>query len=1417
MNVNQITDKIKEIAMSLETVNSVFDGNAYDNWNSAEIKYGSFNVGLQNVSNEGNLCTYTFVLYYGDRLLQDKSNVNSIYTDGVNSIQSVINVLNYMNFDISEQIVYTPFQQQFMDYLAGVYTTVNIVTSSSLGFCNMDEYNIEEIIEIVKNGVYDVSEYTTAVVNVIPRWGTIEGDIEEQTDLIELIDGKVNPLETRIETVEGDLSDLEEFTCGTIEPTTTNFVEGTSYTIHEALQRTANLFEGHQGEIDDINDLIPNQATEQNQLADKDFVNSTVATNAANFRGNWTNWTSVPTDVNIYPQDYVGNKTPTNNDYMVVQDASDYVNPSSFVHQLTVVNLDATKHFTIGVTNEYGEYNEYYYNNGFNGIWKSISTEYSLRYTPGAPGTWSIKTNKPEDTYIIKDGVAYSNANNGILLVRTNYSTTPVIIGIPSQAGQYQGSWRFIYVGTWATNGKLGWNPQYRIGSSFTAAQQAAIDSTITSTKVATYDGYGTSITSLQTDKLDKNYTANKIYGTDSLGSQTVYELGNGLAFENGKLVNTGTGLLIEDVTYSELVDLRDNEELVAGQQYRITDYTTESVDVNTRTARHEFDIIVTAVSSNMLSEDARAFYNSDRDDYFEYSDLNAWEIKYCLDNDDYRFNWADTDNGKGVIYYMKDEFGNEANYDFKNIMFKRYQRKYYSDSNSSLENSNLTTLDSDWNDVVGYKFVFGANNYPTDIQDLLKRYMREFLDSEGYQDFFPTSDYDNGANFDWGLMYSNQSIEFAHIYVKSNNRTYYANLVAQASTRYEFVYTFTTTEGNSLYDFSDIYDATVKGGDRDSAATVSYNNKLPIMCDSDGCYTLRNTVFISLYGDSVYNNIFNSNGASNTFGENTYNNVFNNEVNNSIFGYDLTENTFNFSVNNCQFSYDFIGNIVNNRLVNSSFSSDCHENKINKQIFDSTIGNSFSDNIIYQSLNRSVVKSNCTNNKFYGLLDYVFIANDFANNIILTDYTGVEFSSTQLMVYGDGKQIFIEDWLTQYTNGDGLNLDDGEFSVDIDYIKEAIEESHTKTAKIRLTANDTTQYDKLTAYVTTSVDRYYQKVQGTGTVAGAITNLDFDILYDDRNPLVTITFINYGRTGTNGITGFWLDTSEGNFDICMSNPMFTQTWKPSLIGFIPYQMTYNFNGSYLGITFQVNLKDYNLSTNGRIQLCDLQTSTMCYAEDTLITLSDGNTKMVQDITYNDILKVWDFDKGRDNQAKPIWIKVEQTANQYALVTLSDGNSIKLVGSDGKYHCMYDVDEHKFNHAVDCIGHNVYTENGIVKVESLEIVNEPVKFYNIVTNIHLNCYANHILTSTEKNNIYPINDNMKFIKKHKQLKSYKMFKEFGISYKDFRGWRLAEQPMSVEECVEFIKQRKNTMKIKDTELALLLQEIPHKVGGEGIE
>ncbi len=125
-----------------------------------------------------------------------------------------------------------------------------------------------------------------------------------------------------------------------------------------------------------------------------------------------------------------------------------------------------------------------------------------------------------------------------------------------------------------------------------------------------------------------------------------------------------------ESVTYEELVEKRDNKQLVAGRWYRITDYETIiSESDSLRSAGHRFDVIVRADSESTLNENAFAA-KRDGDNYFASCKLESWKLKYCLDNDENRFGLANSVDGKGVIYFMADEFGNECDYDFKNIQY---------------------------------------------------------------------------------------------------------------------------------------------------------------------------------------------------------------------------------------------------------------------------------------------------------------------------------------------------------------------------------------------------------------------------------------------------------------------------------------------------------------------------------------------------------------------------------------------------------------------------------------------------------------------------------------------------------------------------------------------------------------------------
>lgn len=90
-------------------------------------------------------------------------------------------------------------------------------------------------------------------------------------------------------------------------------------------------------------------------------------------------------------------------------------------------------------------------------------------------------------------------------------------------------------------------------------------------------------------------------------------------------------------ILYAELKELRDNGKLIPGMQYRITDYECTTIEKDTRSAGHSFDIIVTADDEKTLNENARAIQH-DGDEYFSNSNLAAWELKYCLDNDTERF-----------------------------------------------------------------------------------------------------------------------------------------------------------------------------------------------------------------------------------------------------------------------------------------------------------------------------------------------------------------------------------------------------------------------------------------------------------------------------------------------------------------------------------------------------------------------------------------------------------------------------------------------------------------------------------------------------------------------------------------------------------------------------------------------------------
>ena len=151
-----------------------------------------------------------------------------------------------------------------------------------------------------------------------------------------------------------------------------------------------------------------------------------------------------------------------------------------------------------------------------------------------------------------------------------------------------------------------------------------------------------------------------------------------------------------------------------------------------------------------------------------------------------------------------------------------------------------------------------------------------------------------------------------------------------------------------------------------------------------------------------------------------------------------------------------------------------------------------------------------------------------------------------------------------------------------------------------------------------------------------------------------------------------------------------------------------------------------------------------CLIEGTQITLADGSTKAIEDITYDDELLVWDFYEGKLSTAKPKWIKVEGKCNWYSLVKFSNGSWLGSAGPKG--HRIFDANNNCFTYTSETpTGTLTYDQHGYFpEVVSQEIIKGEVKYYNIITDKHFNLFANGILTSCRLSNKYKI-ENMKYV------------------------------------------------------------------------
>lgn len=144
--------------------------------------------------------------------------------------------------------------------------------------------------------------------------------------------------------------------------------------------------------------------------------------------------------------------------------------------------------------------------------------------------------------------------------------------------------------------------------------------------------------------------------------------------FTRGKWRPIGGGAYIE-VTETELRELVEKKQLTPNMTYVIRNWTT-LVNGNKITryysdsAKHKYDVFLTALSESTLDSKVRLTKPSDvNDTYFadNNTDPEKWYAEFDLYGDKYK--WAAKNSAQ--ITRLIDEFGNDCPYDFKNILYK--------------------------------------------------------------------------------------------------------------------------------------------------------------------------------------------------------------------------------------------------------------------------------------------------------------------------------------------------------------------------------------------------------------------------------------------------------------------------------------------------------------------------------------------------------------------------------------------------------------------------------------------------------------------------------------------------------------------------------------------------------------------------
>ena len=195
-----------------------------------------------------------------------------------------------------------------------------------------------------------------------------------------------------------------------------------------------------------------------------------------------------------------------------------------------------------------------------------------------------------------------------------------------------------------------------------------------------------------------------------------------------------------------------------------------------------------------------------------------------------------------------------------------------------------------------------------------------------------------------------------------------------------------------------------------------------------------------------------------------------------------------------------------------------------------------------------------------------------------------------------------------------------------------------------------------------------------------------------------------------------------------------------------------------------------------------------CLIEGTMVALADGTSVPIEEVTYDTLLKVWNYETGSVGAEYPAWIEKRGTTISYQLTKFSDGTELKTSG----WHGVFDVDRNAFVSIDDpefVVGTRIYKVNEndeleAITVTSIERVQEEVHYYHVVSSQYYNIIANNIITTDGAvylSNLYGFDENIKWpaireevMSDPNNLYTYEDFEDIGMPRKMFDDLRVRE-------------------------------------------